>query len=475
MGQYLAIDLGAESGRAILGTLRDGKLTVDELHRFPNTPVRDETGLYWDTDKLREEVRRGIEKAAGPLDGVGVDTWGVDFGLLGEDGKLVARPRHYRDSRNNGVMERLFQFVPREDVFQYTGIQMMQINSVVQLFAMREAKDPALDAARQLLHIPDLFNYWLTGCAKSEATIASTSQAFNPAQMSWATELFKRLNLPAEILCPIVTPPALLGKMTDPPHAPVYAVGGHDTASAVAAAPAQEGTNWCYISSGTWSLMGVEMAKPVINEQSLALNYTNEVGVGGKIRLLKNIAGLWLLQECRRAWRDEGREYTYEELTRLASEARPFAASIDVDAFLEPGGMPAKIAGHCVTRGKNAPATHGEYARTILESLALRYRAVLEDLETLTGCHIDVIHIVGGGSRNQVLNQFVADCTQRTVVAGPSEATAIGNILVQAMGAGELSGLDELRAVVRRSFAPVTVEPQPSEEWERAYANYVRP
>src|SRR5581483_8862657 len=293
-------------------------------------------------------------------DGVGVDTWGVDFGLLGEDGKLVARPRHYRDSRNNGMMEKLFQVVPLEDVFQYTGIQMMQINSLVQLFAMREAKDPALDAARQLLHIPDLFNYWLTGVARSEATIASTSQIFNPSQMAWATELLKRLSLPTEILCPIVTAPSLLGKMTEPPHAPVYAVGGHDTASAVAAVPAQEGTNWCYISSGTWSLMGVEIPKPVINEQSLKLNYTNEVGVGGKIRLLKNIAGLWLLQECRRAWRDEGTEYSYEDLTRMAAEARPFTATIDVDAFLEPGGMPGKIAAHCQGRGGGAPSTHGE-------------------------------------------------------------------------------------------------------------------
>jgi rhamnulokinase len=293
--------------------------------------------------------------------------------------------------------------------------------------------------------------------------------------MSWATELFKRLDLPTELLCPIVAPGTLLGKMLEGPKTAVYAVGGHDTASAVAAVPAQDDDNWCYISSGTWSLMGVEIDRPIINEHSLKLNYTNEVGVGGTIRLLKNIAGLWLLQECKRAWSLEGTEYTYAELTEMAAAARPFSAMIDPDAFLEPGYMPRKIAEHCRATDQAAPATHGEYARTILESLALRYRQVLEGLETLSGRRIEVIHIVGGGSRNHVLNQFVADCTGRQVVTGPSEATAIGNILVQAMGAGELTGLDGMRAVVRNSCAPVTVSPRLSPEWDRAYAKYARP
>jgi rhamnulokinase len=471
MGQYLAIDLGAESGRAILGGLSDGKLSVEELHRFPNTPLREADGLYWDAAKLWQEIQRGIEIGVGrgTLDGIGVDTWGVDFSLLGDDDQLLENPRHYRDARNNGMMEKLFEYVPREEVFGYTGIQMMQINSLFQLFSMKLAGSPALTSARRLLHIPDLFNFWLTGVAKSETTIASTSQFFNPAQMAWATELFKRLDLPGEILCPIVPPGTVLGKTLAAPHTPVYTVGGHDTASAVAAVPAGEGDNWCYISSGTWSLMGVEIPQPVINEQSLRLNYTNEVGVGGKIRLLKNIAGLWLLQECRRAWGLEGITYTYDELTRMAAEARPFSALIDPDAFLEPGEMPGKIAAHCRARSQEPPATHGEYARAILESLAIRYRHVLEDLETISGRRIEIVHIVGGGSRNRVLNQFVADCTGRTVIAGPGEATAIGNILVQAMGAGELSGLDEIRAVVRSSFAPETFEPAPSAEWDEAY------
>jgi rhamnulokinase len=476
MGQYLAFDLGAESGRAILGALYDGKVAADELHRFPNTPVREDGGLYWDIWKLWHEVRRGLEIAVAErrvaLDGIGVDTWGVDFALLGEDGTLVAKPRHYRDSRNNGVMEKIFSAVPRDEVFGYTGIQMMQINSLVQLYSMRLAGAPELTAARKLLHIPDLFNYWLTGVASSEATIASTSQFFNPEEMAWATELFKRLDLPGEILCPIVKPGTLLGSTIEPPHPPVYAIGGHDTASAVAAVPAEAGDNWCYISSGTWSLMGVELDAPVITEQSLRLNYTNEVGVGGKIRLLKNIAGLWLLQECKRAWSLEGAEYTYDELTRMASAARPFSATIDPDAFLEPGGMPGKIADHCRARGSAVPQTHGEHVRAILESLALRYREVLEDLETISGRRIEIIHIVGGGSRNQVLNQFVANCTGRVVVAGPSEATALGNILTQAMGAGELSGLAEIREVVRASCAPVRVEPKTSAEWDAAYERF---
>jgi rhamnulokinase len=476
MSHYLAIDLGAESGRALLGSLSGGKLSVEELHRFPNTPVRVPGALYWDTLRLWYEIQQGIAVASRErkltLDGIGIDTWGVDYGLLGADGLLIDSPRHYRDARTNGVMERLFEVVPRDQVFGYTGIQFMQLNTLYQLYAMRLGGSPALGAAARLLNIPDLFNYWLTGVAKSETTIASTTQFFDPQTMTWAVELLERLELPSSMLGEIVPPGTRLGNMLEAPHAPVYATAGHDTAAAVVAVPAGSGDNWCYISSGTWSLMGLELDGPVINAQSLAANYTNEVGVSGKIRFLKNIAGLWLLQECRKAWKLEGREYSYEDLTRLATEARPFSAAIDPDAFLEPGDMPAKIAAWCRAKGHAPPATDGEFARAILESLALRYRNVVENLEALAGRKIDVIHIVGGGSRNSLLNQFVADCTGRRVVAGPSEATAIGNILVQAMGAGELANLDEARAVVRNSFELTTVEPHPSAEWERAYRRY---
>jgi rhamnulokinase len=425
---------------------------------------------------LWHEIQHGIAMAWRDrkltLDGVGIDTWGVDYGLLGADGLLIDMPRHYRDARTNGVMDRLFEVVPRDQVFGYTGIQFMQLNTLYQLYAMHLGGSPALGAAARLLNIPDLFNYWLTGVAKSETTIASTTQFFNPKTMTWSGELLERLGIPAGILTEIVPPGTRLGNMLDSPHAPVYATAGHDTAAAVVAVPAEGGDNWCYISSGTWSLMGLELDAPVINAQSLAANYTNEVGVSGTIRFLKNIAGLWLLQECRKAWKLEGREYSYDDLTRLAEGARPFSAAIDPDAFLEPGDMPAKIAAWCRGKGHTPPATDGEFARAILESLALRYRNVVENLEALAGRKIEVIHIVGGGSRNSLLNQFVADCTGRRVVAGPSEATAIGNILVQAMGAGELANLDEARAVVRNSFELTTINPHPSAEWERAYQRY---
>jgi rhamnulokinase len=463
MAHFLAFDFGAESGRALLGTLTGGKLEVEEIHRFPNTPVRVPGALYWDTLHLWAEIQRGIAIADRErkltLDGIGIDTWGVDYGLLGKDGLLLESPRHYRDGRTNGMMEKLFEIVPRDQVFGYTGIQFMQLNTLYQLYAAKSGGAPALGVASTLLNMPDLFNYWLTGVAKSEITIASTTQFFNPATMTWATELLRRLGIPTEMLAPLVRPGTLLGKTLDPPNIPVFASAGHDTAAAVAAVPAQGGGNWCYISSGTWSLMGLELDAPLINAQTLAANYTNEVGVAGKIRFLKNIAGLWLLQECRRTWAEQGSEYSYEQLARMASEARPNSGVIDPDAFLEPGDMPAKIAAHCKANGQGVPQTHGEFARAILESLARRYRDVLEDLEKLSGRKIERIHIVGGGSRNTLLNQFVADTTGRRVIAGPSEATAIGNILVQAMGAGVLKDLSEAREVVRNSFELTTVDP----------------
>ncbi|HZT34235.1 MAG TPA: rhamnulokinase family protein [Bryobacteraceae bacterium] len=484
MQHYVAFDLGAESGRAMLGTLSSQGLAVEELHRFPNTPVRVFSALYWDTLRLWHEIQRGLavagrERHLSPA-GIGVDTWGVDFALLGADGALADNPRHYRDSRTNGMMEKLFAVVPREEVFAQTGIQFMQLNSLYQFYALKVSKSPALAAARTLLFMPDLFNYWLTGVARSELTIASTSQFYDPRKKAWAADLLGRLGLPAHILPEIVQPGTLLGPLLPSVAAaaglgevPVYATGCHDTASAVAAVPAQ-GEGWVYISSGTWSLMGVETDEPVINEASLTLNLTNEIGAAGKVRLLKNIAGLWLLQECRRTWALEGHEYSYEQLTQLAAAARPFSAIIDPDAFLEPGEMPRKIADLCRRTGQQPPESCGEFARTILESLALRYRQVLESIESLLGRRFSVIHIVGGGSRNAVLNQFVADATARTVVAGPAEATAIGNVLIQAMGAKAVSGLPEARAVVRQSFPLETFDPTRGNGWDAAYERFGR-
>ncbi len=482
MSRYLAFDLGAESGRAILGTLESERLTLEELHRFPNTPVRVHSALYWDTLRLWQETQQGLAAAGRErrlkLDGIGVDTWGVDFALLGADGALIENPRHYRDARTNGMLEAVFNVVPREEIFAQTGIQPMQINTLYQLYAMRLAKSPVLASARTLLMTPDLFNYWLTGVVKSEATIASTSQCYDPRAGGWATDLFDRLGLPKTILPEIVQPGTRLGLLLPAvPGAagleatPVYATGCHDTASAVAAVPAN-GDDWCYVSSGTWSLMGVELDAPVIDARSLALSLTNEMGAAGKTRLLKNIAGLWLLQECRRAWALGGCEYSYEALVTMATSAPPFGAMIDPDAFLEPGDMPQKIRRHCEAVGQRPPDSPASVARTIFESLALRYRQVLESLVTLLGREIETIHIVGGGSRNRLLNQFVADATGRTVVAGPSEATAMGNILIQAMGAGELSGLVEARRIVRNSAGIETFVPRASSEWDRAYEKF---
>ena len=471
MNRFLAIDLGAESGRAILGTLDGGKLALEELHRFPNIPVRLPTGLYWDTLRLFHEIRHALSICGRQrriaLDGIGVDTWGVDFGLLSPDGALLDNPRHYRDSRTDGMLEKTFAVAPREAIFAETGIQFMQLNTLYQLHAMKLAGSTALGAASKLLFMPDLFNYWLTGEMRAEASIASTSQFYNPAKKQWAAELLGRLDLPARILPEIVPSGTRLGTLLPEIAAssgfekpvPVYATACHDTASAVAAVPA-EGEDWCYISSGTWSLMGVELAAPVINDQSLALNFTNEVGAGGKIRFLKNIAGLWLVQECRRAWALDGREYGYEELTRLATAANSSGAVIDPDAFSAPDRMPERIAEYCRARGQSIPEEPGAMTRLILESLAATYASVLENLETLLGRRIGRIHIVGGGSRNELLNQLAANATRRTVVAGPAEATAAGNILVQAIGASVISGGAQAREIVRRSFPLQTYEPR---------------
>ncbi|MGB9610320.1 MAG: rhamnulokinase [Bryobacteraceae bacterium] len=485
MSRYLAFDLGAESGRAILGTIENGRLQLEELHRFLNEPVRLPDGFYWDTFRLFHDIREGLRIAGRErrlkLDGVAVDTWGVDFGLLDSNGELCLNPRHYRDPRNQPAYEEALQKAGRERIFAETGIQFMALNSLYQLYAARRAASPGLWSASRLLFMPDLFNYWLSGEQANELTIASTSQFFNPATKQWAFGLFDVLGLPKAILGRVLPPGQRLGTLLDEICAtcaldpvPVFTTASHDTASAVAAVPASDDRPWCYISSGTWSLMGVEVERPVIDQQCLEMNLTNEIGVEGRIRLLKNIAGLWIVQECRRQWLLEGREYSYAELTEMAAGAPPFLAVIDPDQFIEPGEMPRRIADFCRKTGQSIPESHAQCIRIALESLALRYRQVLEMIEKLTGIRVEVIHIVGGGSRNGLLNQFVAAATGRTVVAGPAEATAAGNILVQAMGAGEVEDLRALRRVVRESFYLETVEPRPDPAWDRAYERFLR-
>ncbi|MGP8245454.1 MAG: rhamnulokinase [Bryobacteraceae bacterium] len=463
MSNYLAVDLGAESGRVMRGELAGGRLTLEEVRRFPNQPVELPSGLYWDAFRLFHEIEEGLDLAGRErklaVTGIGVDTWGVDFGLLAADGGLIDCPRHYRDARTNGVPERLFEVVPRWEIFSRTGIQIMSINSLYQLYSMRLEGSPALGDADRLLFMPDLFNYWLTGEKRSEVTIASTSQCYDPRTRRFDAELLGKLGIPARILSELVEPGRGVGKLlprlasgTGLGPVTVYATAAHDTASAVAAVPTAGGDDWCYISSGTWSLMGVELEAPLIDQRAYELNYTNEAGVEGRTRLLKNIAGLWLLQECRRAWATQGERFGYEELVEMAEKAGPAKAIIDPDDFLQPGDMPTRIADWCHARNLAPPKTAGEFCRVILESLAHRYREVLEGLESLTGRRIRTIHIVGGGSRNALLNRLVAQATGRTVVAGPIEATAAGNVLVQAIGSGEVRNLEEARSIVRRSF-----------------------
>lgn len=486
MKRFLAIDLGAESGRAILGSLDRGRLELEELHRFLNEPVRLPDGLYWDTFRLFHNICEGLRVAGRErrlkLDGIGVDTWGVDYGLIDAQGELVVNPRHYRDPRNSGMMERTFETVSRETIFEHTGLQFMNLNSLFQLHAVKLAGSPGLGIAARLLFMPDLLSFWLSGVQRNELTIASTSQFYNPAKKRWATELFDLLGIPTRLLGEIVEPGAMLGTLLEPLRdasglngVPIYATAAHDTAAAVAAVPATGERPWCYISSGTWSLMGLELDAPVINSRVLDLNFTNEVGVAGKIRFLKNIAGLWIVQECRRAWALEGNQYDYAQLAQLAAQAEPLQAVINPDEFLDPGHMPERIVAYCQRTGQKAPEAPGQFIRIVLESLALRYRQVLESLESVAGHRIEVIHIVGGGSKNTLLNRFVAEATGRTVVAGPSEATAAGNVLVQAMGAGELSGLAQLRAVIRDSFELQTTPGAGiSSGWQDAYDRYRR-
>lgn len=487
---YLAFDLGAESGRAVLGTLDAGKLTLTEKHRFLNPTGLINGHLYWNLLAQWEELKTGLRKAAVeqhaehktpvPIHGLGVDAWGVDFGLLSKSGEILGNPFHYRDSRTDGMYDRAFARVPRQQIFESTGIQFMEINSLYQLLAMKESGSSLLSCADTLLFIPDLFNYLFTGQRKVEFSIATTSQMYDPRKKAWATNMLQQLGLPTHIFPEIVPSGTVIGPLRDDVAKecgvgpiPVIAPATHDTASAVAAVPA-EGDDWCYISSGTWSLMGVEIPEPIINDKSLKYNYTNEGGVGGAIRFLKNIMGLWLVQECRRHWQREGNDHGYSELTQMAARAKPLATVIDPDhkPFLTPGDMPPKIEAFCKSTGQRPPSTRGEFVRACLDSLALTYRKTLEGLEDVLGRKVSTIHIVGGGSQNELLNQMTADACDRPVLAGPVEATAIGNVLVQAMATGDIRTLAGARLLVRSSFPLKRYTPNHTRQWQDAYTKY---
>lgn len=479
----LAFDLGAESGRAVLGKLADDKITLTELHRFSNPTGLMNSRLQWDILNQWEHLKQGIRNAAAAghtIDGIGVDTWGVDFGLLARDGELLGNPTHYRDLRTRGMLEHAFTIVPRPEIFAATGIQLMEFNSLYQLLALKKQASSLLDSADALLFMPDLFNYLFTARRTNELSIASTSQMLDPRTRQWHRGLLQRMGIPERLLQEIVLPGKVIGPMTPTladelrvKPAPVIAVGCHDTASAVAAVPA-EGPDVCYISSGTWSLMGVELDEPIINDQSAALNYTNELGVDAKVRFLKNIMGLWLVQECRRQFTRDGYEHSYAELTQMAERCKPLGTVIDPEhaSFLRPGNMPENIARFAAATGQTVPTARAEFVRVCLDSLAVSYRRTLEGLEKTLGRTLSAIHIVGGGSQNELLNQMTADACNRPVIAGPVEATAIGNLLVQAMALGAVKDLSDLRRIVRNSFDVRAFKPRNPKPWNALYARF---
>ncbi len=474
---YLAVDLGAESGRVMAGLWNGRKIRLEEIHRFPNGPVRLAGTLRWDILRLWAEIQNGLalagRKFGNAIVSVGADTWGVDFVLLNKNNEILGQPYHYRDARTNGLMEKAFKKVPRAEIFAQSGLQFMQFNSLYQLLAWQAHSPAILDDADCLLFMPDFLHWAMCGAKRAEFTIASTSQFVHPLRRNWSAPLLKKFGLPTQFLPKIVPPGTTLGKL-DKPLAGIKVVAppSHDTAAAVAGVPtANTGkANWAYISSGTWSLMGVEVQKAALSKRALDLNMTNEGGLDGTYRLLKNIMGLWLVQQCRRAFEERGRQYDYGQLAQKAAQAAPLRSLVNLNdpRFLNPPDMPKAIQDFCRETKQPVPKTEGELVRCCYESLALKYGEVLAALEEITGESVEVIHIVGGGSQNKVLSQFAADVCQRPVVTGPVEATALGNVLTQVRASGELTSLAEMREVIRTSSGVQRYEPKPSAAWAEA-------
>jgi rhamnulokinase len=483
---YIACDLGAESGRVMLGRLEDGRLTLEEMHRFPSAAVRVLGSLRWDVLRIFEELKTGMRNVAErhvSVTSLSVDSWGVDYVLINAVHPMLSPPFHYRDARTESTYERVRKHIGSELIFAETGIQFMPINTIYHLVSDVEKSPALLDVADCFLTIGDYFNYLFSGVPRVDESNASTTQLYNPRTRSWSQELISRCGFPPKIFPQLVPPGTVLGPLlpevaaeTGLHEVQVVATCSHDTGAAVAAVPAQEGEDWAYLSSGTWSLLGLELSQPLISERVRERNFTNEAGYGGTTRFLKNIVGLWILQESRREWARQGRELDYATLTREAENAEPFRSLIDPRAtrFLKPGNMPQKIALFCSETGQPAPQTPGQFVRCIFESLALLYRVTLEELEQLSGRTIRRLHIVGGGSQSALLNQFAASASGRQVVAGPAEATAIGNVLLQAIAFGHLESLGALRQLVRDSFALQTFEPIAPEAWRPAYQRFTQ-
>lgn len=484
---FLGVDLGAESGRVMAGLFDGGRIRLEEQHRFPNRPVRLGGTLRWNVLSLWSEIQSGLAKSGSALGdqvtSVGVDTWGVDYVLLSKQREFIGQPWHYRDGRTQGFLNKALSRVPQAEIFRQTGLQFMEINTLYQLLAMQEQDPELLAQADLFLMMPDFFHWCLSGSQVVEFTNATTSQCFDATERNWAWELLRKFELPTQIFPEVVLPGTKLGKLregiaqrTGLNRIEVVTPATHDTGAAIAAIPTQNTgqPNWAYISSGTWSLMGVETAQAVLSNQAMDYNVTNEGGVDGTYRLLKNIMGLWLVQECKRSWERAGQSADYGQLASWAGEAEPFRSLINPDdnAFLSPADMPQAIQEWCRSHGEPVPETPGQIVRCALESLALKYCMVLGWMEELTGTPVEVIHIVGGGTQNQLLNQFTANACGRCVITGPVEATVLGNVLIQARSAGEIGSLGEIRDVVRNSFDLTTYEPQSSSNWQEAYQRF---
>jgi len=484
---YLAVDLGAESGRVMAGRFDGQQVSLEQFHRFGNGPVNVGNTLRWNLINLWKEIQEGLRKAASSLNGsavsVGVDTWGVDFVLMNKNDELLGQPWNHRDSRTDGMIQKACSRVPRAEIFAETGLQFLQINSLYQLLAMNERDPELLAQAHRFLMVPDFFHWCLSGSRVVEFTNATTTQMLNATTRDWAFDMLRKFEIPTDMFPDVVAPGTSLGTLrkevgesTGLGKLNVVTPATHDTGAAVAAVPTTRtgSADWAYISSGTWSLMGVEVQDAILTPQALAYNVTNEGGVDGTYRLLKNIMGLWLVQRCKVAFAARGKDIDYTTLTQMAADAEPFRSLIDPDRadFLGPPDMPEAIAAECRRTNQPVPETEGQFVRCALESLALKYRMVLGWMEELTGVRVEEIHVVGGGSKNQLLTQFTSDACGRPVVTGPVEATALGNVLLQARAAGDLSSLSEIREVVRRSETIGEYTPQNTGAWDDVWSRF---
>lgn len=480
--RVLAIDFGASSGRAIVGSFDGEKITLNEVHRFSNDPVKVGDTVYWDVLRLFHEIKQGVimAKQLGSFDSIGIDTWGVDFGLLDKYGCLLENPVHYRDERTKGLIEECAKTVPNDEFYGTTGIQFMELNTVYQLYALKKYRPHILERAAHLLFMPDLFGYMLTGKMTTEYSIATTSQMVDIKTKNWALTTLERLGIPTRLLCDIVPSGTPLGEIREDiaeecgvAGAKVISVCGHDTQSAITAVPCTEG-DFAFLSSGTWSLFGTELAEPIVNQKSLEMNVTNEGGYGQRVGFLKNIIGLWLIQESRRHWNRNGESYSYADLERLALEAEPFKCFIDPDApeFVPHGDIPARVREFCRKTNQPVPESTGEVMRCIYESLAMKYRLTLEKLEDCTGKRYPAIHVIGGGVKDTLLCKMTASACNRKVIAGPIEATVLGNIAVQLISSGAIADIDEARKIIRNSENTAEYLPSSPDAWSNAYERF---